>query len=68
MIRRILQSIVRRLGGGNNEEDKEDDSRFVPSVLDASFRYAHGGSAGVDDELAEMEDHAQRLEEQQRER
>ena len=49
-------------------EDKEpEDTRFVPSVLDASVRYAHGGSnTGLECEMAEIEEEARRLEGQRR--
>ena len=67
MILRRLKSLVRRLRSGDDtDEDDEDNSRFIPSLLDASVRYAHGGNSGAEGELAQIEEKAQQLEEIQR--
>lgn len=69
MVRSRLKSLLRRLRPSQESddgEDEEDDSRFIPSLLDASVRYAHGGPSGAEDELAQIEEKAQQLEEIQR--
>ena len=74
MIRGVLQKLGGRLGlieaaaaDDPDESGESDDSRFVPSVLDASVRYAHGGSrTGLESEIAQMEEKARVLEDQQR--
>jgi hypothetical protein len=70
MVRSRLKSLVRRLRPSEDSEDGEeedDDSRFIPSLLDASVRYAHGGTSGAEGELAQIEEKANQLEEIQRE-
>lgn len=51
----------------DGEEAEGDASRFLPSVLDASVRYAHGqnNSAG-EREIAKISDEAARREERLR--
>lgn len=67
MFRGALTRLRARLGRDGADEtdaDETDGSRFVPSPLDASVRYAHGGSdAEIDREMARIEDAARRLEE-----
>jgi len=65
MFRRVLQWVSARVGNSRDAETEDgDDSRFVPSVLDASVRYAHGQSnTGLDQEIADIDDEARRLEE-----
>lgn len=46
-------------------DEEEDETRFIPSVLDASVRYAHGRDNTGERELIKMQEEAQRLEEQQ---
>lgn len=47
--------------------DETEESGFVPSVLDASVLYAHGMSrSSAEGELANVEEKARILEEQQR--
>jgi hypothetical protein len=56
MIGGLLARLVHRLRS-------DDDGRFVPSPLDASVRYAHGGGGDdVERELDEIRDEAERLE------
>lgn len=53
----------------SDDSGDSDTSRFVPSVLDASVRYAHGGSKpGLESEIAQLEEKGRILEKQQRER
>ncbi len=67
MVGSRLKSLVRRLRSDeDHEDDEDDDSRFIPSLLDASVRYAHGGNAEAEGELAQIEQKAQQLEEIQR--
>jgi hypothetical protein len=68
MFRGVLRRLAARLGGDRDEE-ASDDERFVPSILDASVRHAHGGGdAEVERELAAVDEQARRLEEERRER
>jgi hypothetical protein len=64
MLRAALSRLAARLGRGDADaEDGTDRSRFVPSPLDASVRYAHGAPDDeVDRELARVDDAARRLE------
>jgi len=67
--RSMLRGVLKRLWSWftDDEPDDSDGSRFVPSVLDASVRYAHGGSNPEGDRaLSEIDEEAQRLEEQNR--
>jgi len=70
MLRGALQRLGARLGRDeSDDEDESDDSRFVPSVLDASVRYAHGGSnTGLESELAQIQEKARVLEDEDRKR
>jgi len=70
MLRGALQWLGARLGrDGSDEADESDDSRFVPSVLDASVRYAHGGSnTGLESEMAQIEEKVRVLEDEDRQR
>jgi hypothetical protein len=72
MFRAVLHRVrvaVDRLAGRDGHATDSDDagdntSRFVPSPLDASVRYAHGGSGDdIDRELADIEEEARRLDE-----
>lgn len=59
----LLARLVHRLRS-DDAEAASDDSRFPPSPLDASVRYAHGGSGDeVERELDEIRDEAERLDE-----
>jgi hypothetical protein len=61
MIGGLLARLVHRLRSDDGTES--DDARFVPSPLDASVRYAHGGGGDeVERELDEIRDEAKRLE------
>lgn len=51
----------------SSEDTTDEESRFVPSALDWSVRYAHGGSnAEAEREIASIEDQARQMEKQQR--
>jgi hypothetical protein len=61
----VFSSIFRR----NAEQEDEESDGFVPSPLDLSVRYSHGGSDHeIDRELNEIEKQAKELEKKQRER
>ena len=64
----VLQRLIARFGDDEDGEDEgSEDTRFIPSVLDSSVRYSHGGSNTAGDrEIAEIENEAQKLTEQQR--
>jgi hypothetical protein len=66
MIRRVLNWLFARRDDDGEAEDKgENSSRFVPSRLDSSVRYAHGGSAEeMNREMAQIEAKAEVLEDQ----
>lgn len=67
MFRDVLNRLTARLRGDETESESstDDDTRFVPSPLDRSVRYAHGGSdAEVARELADVDETARRLERQ----
>ena len=50
-----------------NGDDEEPDEQFVPSPLDLSVRFAHGGPDNeVKRELNKIEEQAQQLEQSQR--
>ena len=67
MLRRILRRLRARFETG--AEDDNGDDRFVPSELDASVRYAHGGSREtVEGELGDVVEQAAQLENADRER
>jgi hypothetical protein len=60
MIGGFLARLVHRLRSDDGTES--DDTRFVPSPLDASVRDGHGGGgAEVERELDEIPDEAERL-------
>jgi hypothetical protein len=62
MIGGLLARLVHRLRR-DDAETESDDARFVPSPLDESVRYAHGGGGDdVERELDEIRDAAERLE------
>lgn len=65
MLRGALQWLAARVrGDGGADDGGADGSRFVPSRLDASVRFAHGGSsADVEREIADIEADARTLEE-----
>jgi hypothetical protein len=52
---------------GSEESEESEESRFVPSVLDWSVRYGHGGgNAEAEREIANIEEKAQQIEKHQR--
>jgi hypothetical protein len=70
MLRALLNRLYAaadRVSGRTGGDAEDDGSRFVPSELDASVRYAHGGSGDeIDRELADIEEEARRLDENTR--
>jgi hypothetical protein len=68
MFRGLLTRLTARFKGDRAADDEEtEDGRFIPSVLDSSVRYSHGGSNPEGDrEIAHIEEEAQRLSEYQR--
>ena len=63
----VFRSLVDRSGGGS-EDTEEDDTGFVPSPLDLSIRYSHGGSdTEIDRELNKINEQARELENIRRE-
>jgi hypothetical protein len=63
----LLTRLVARLRGDEPTDDEAaTDSRFVPSVLDASVRQAHGADEAGEREIARVQEEAQRLEGQRR--
>jgi hypothetical protein len=70
MLRAVLTRIRGAVPGvsvgddGGDDDDDDGASRFVPSELDGSVRYAHGGSGDeIDRELADIEEEARRINE-----
>lgn len=70
MLRRLLEWLGARLGRQDEADDEASEGgRFVPSALDASVRYAHGGSAPAGErEIADLEAEGRNLEAERRER
>ena len=68
MFHGLLTRLTARFRGERDADDEAtEDGRFIPSVLDASVRYSHGGSNPEGDrEIAQIDDEAQRLSEHQR--
>ena len=59
----VFISLFRR----NDGNDEQEDGRFVPSPLDLSVRFAHGGSDNdVERKLHTINERARELEENQR--
>ncbi len=62
----VLHRLAARFRDDEDAVDEEEaETRFIPSVLDASVRYAHGGDNTGERELNKMQEEAQRLEKQQ---
>lgn len=56
MLHGVRRWLIARLGsdGGTTDEESEN-TRFIPSILDASVRYAHGGSnTGAEREITKI--------------
>lgn len=70
MIRGVLKRLITWVSGNEDAgDDNGEDARFTPSILDASVRYAHGGSNPTGErEIAKVEEEARRLEEQRHEK
>lgn len=55
-----------RFGTEEGRDPDEGRGGFVPSPLDRSVRYAHGGNDGGGRELAHIQEQAETLEEKRR--
>lgn len=68
MVRGILDWFTALLGGDEQaDSDEAEKSRFLPSVLDSSVRYAHGqNNPDGEREIAKINREAQRREGQLR--
>lgn len=64
MLRRVLARLAARFETGEDPDSEGDE--FVPSPLDRSVRYAHGGRDVGERELAEIRERAEALEERRR--
>jgi len=62
MIRRVLSWLTARLGPDEEQAADGDGCRFVPSLLDRSVRYAHGGNDDGERALAEIRERAEAIE------
>jgi hypothetical protein len=63
MFRRVMAWLRGRSGDEEPDaEAGERDSRFVPSPLDRSVRYAHGGNDDLDREIADVAEQAREFE------
>ncbi|WP_336021794.1 hypothetical protein [Halobellus salinisoli] len=64
MFRELIQRVRARFG-----DDQREESRFVPSLLDASVRHAHGDSGDAGSrEIETVKSEAERLEEARQKR
>lgn len=63
MFRAILARLTARF---ERDDDSGDRTEFVPSPLDASVLFAHGKGNEAERTIADVEEQAQRLEEQHR--
>ena len=68
MLRGVLNRLTARFSSANDATTEEtENSQFIPSVLDSSVRYSHGGSNPEGDrEIAKVNKEAQRLAEHHR--
>lgn len=67
MFRAVWEWLTARFGSEDGAVDEEaEQSRFIPSPLDISVRFAHGGSStDVEREIAAIERQARHLEDHQ---
>ena len=63
MLRSVLNRLTAYFGSGEDATTEErEQSQFIPSVLDSSVRYSHGGSNPEGDrEIAKVNKEAQKL-------
>lgn len=64
MLRRALKWLANRFDPAEDPDTGDEDADFIPSPLDRSVRYAHGGNDEGERELAHVREHAETLEEQ----
>lgn len=62
MIRRLLALLSARVDTEEGRDPDEEPDGFVPSPLDRSVRYAHGGNEEGSRELAQVREQAETLE------
>ncbi len=63
----VFLSLLDR-SGGSSEDTEEGDNGFVPSPLDLSIRYSHGGSdTEIEREFNKINERAHELENKRRE-
>ena len=67
MFRRVLTWLAARLDTDREPDADGEGSGFVPSPLDRSVRYAHGGSDAGERALADIQEQADTLEERRQE-
>ena len=66
MARSLWEVFLSLFGREEENTDEEVDDRFVPSPLDLSVRFSHGGHDNeVERELNKIDEQAQELEEKQ---
>jgi hypothetical protein len=65
MIRRVLSWLTARFDPDDERDADGDGGGFVPSPLDRSVRYAHGGNDDGERALAEIRERAETIEEPQ---
>jgi hypothetical protein len=65
-IRRVLSWLAVRFDADEESDGDGGGEGFVPSPLDRSVRYAHGGNDGGERALAEIRERAETIEEQRR--
>jgi hypothetical protein len=71
MARTLWEVFISLFGRSNGDEEDPDDgdNRFVPSPLDLSVRFSHGGSdAEIDRELNNINERARELEARRRDK
>lgn len=67
MIRGILDWFTVLFSSNEDDSEEAEKSRFLPSVLDASVRYAHGqNNSSGEREIAKINEEAQQREDQLR--
>lgn len=66
MLRRALEWLAGHFDADADPDTGDEDTGFVPSLLDRSVRYAHGGNDSGKRELAHIRERAETLEEQRR--
>lgn len=64
----VFRSIFTRNTGESDEDDEQESEGFIPSPLDLSVRYSHGGPDDeIEREFQRIHEQARELEDKQRE-